>query len=408
MAAPFSSEDVQTAPSSPVPEGSEAMLPANPAHDELERLREQDAELIRVNQIKDQFLAILAHELRNPLAPILNAVELLRSPEPGDAVEIIERQVKHIARLLEDLLDLSRITQGKIILHQSRIDLVESARLAARSSCCEKEHVFILDLCSEPLWIEADPVRIEQIIGNLLNNAIKYTEAGKSIRLSVQREGEEAVLRVQDEGLGVPPEMLERIFEPFVQISESLERARGGLGLGLPLVRQLVEIHHGTVTAHSAGLGRGSEFVVRLPLATSPKKKNGNTLETCLPHPEPARHRILVVEDNADLSGTLCRLLTAWGHTVEVSSTGSDAIAKAIKFKPDIVMVDIGLPDLNGYEVGRQLSRLPELPELLLIAMSGYRMEADELRATEAGFKDYLLKPFDPSELRSRFQRGGL
>ena len=358
-----------------------------------------------MNQVKDHFLAMLAHELRNPLAPILNAVELLRSPEPGDAVEIIERQVKQIARLLEDLLDLSRIAEGKIVLNPTRMDLVQAARLAARTLSCEAEHPLSLEFCPGPLWIEADPVRIEQIISNLLNNAIKYTEQGKQIRLALTREGDEAVLRVQDQGIGIPPEMLERIFEPFVQTKESLGRARGGLGLGLPLVRQLVEIHHGSVRAYSAGMGQGSELIVRLPLAESPLAKEG---KNCGTHPNPAsqaRHRILVVEDNADLAATLCRLLTAWGHVVEVASTGTGALAQAAKFKPDVVMVDIGLPDLNGYDVGIQLAQLPGLSELLLIAMSGYRLESDVARAAEAGFKDYLLKPFDPAELRARFER---
>ena len=373
--------------------------------EEVNRLRDHDAELARTIRLKDHFLAMLAHELRNPLAPILNAVQLLRSENPGDALDVIERQAKHMARLLEDLLDISRITQGKITLHKSRLDLTQSVRHAARSSLFEANHLFISEMSDKPLWVEADPVRIEQIIGNLLCNAAKYTEPGKEIRLSLEKDRGEAVLTVRDQGIGIPPEMLERIFEPFVQTKESLQRARGGLGLGLPLVRQLVAIHGGTVTAFSAGPGQGARFTVRLPLLESPVQNDpGESKRVAEGAPVPM-HRVLVVEDNPDMATTLKQLLVAWGHSVEVAMTGAAATAIANKFQPDVVLIDIGLPDMTGYDVAKRLSDLSRTGKPELIAMSGYELESDRSRATQAGFNDYLLKPVDPAELRKRFLR---
>lgn len=373
-----------------------------------ERLRDDEAELRRVNEIKDHFMAILAHELRNPLGPMLNAVALLRSPNPGDAVDVIERQVKHVARLVDDLLDLSRVTRGKIALQMVVADLVEMVRATtriARFAFVGRRQHLTMDLPSEPLWVKADPVRIEQVLGNLLNNAVKYTddvEEEREIRVTLTREENMAVLRIRDQGIGIPAEMQERIFEPFVQLEHPHAGARGGLGLGLSLVRQFVEMHGGTVSVFSEGVGRGAEFLVRLPMAEppAPVSKQG-ILE--LPKPElppVVRRRVLILEDSPDLANTLARLLVSWGHDVEVASTGIAALEKALEFRPDVALIDLGLPGVDGCTVASQLNKAEPLTGIQLIAMTGYETVADRARASEAGFHEYLLKPVDPAILR--------
>jgi CheY-like chemotaxis protein len=366
------------------------------------------------NHVKERFLATLAHELRTPLGSILNAVELLRSQQSGDAVEVIERQVRHMGRLVDDILDLSRIRNDKITIRKVRLDLVQAVQKTAQAalfSFMKYEQHFTTTLWPEPLWVEADPVRIEQVVTNLLTNAAKYTsrtKGGAEIWLKLTREGNHAVLQVRDEGIGIPADMLEKIFEPFVQAESSLSRSRGGLGLGLTLVRQLVGLHGGTVTVESAGPGRGAEFSVRLPLAvsTGAGQDCGSYLigEPARARPSSSsrvRHRVLLVEDNADMAETLALLMRTWGHSVEVVPNGGAALAAALRFSPDIALVDIGLPGLNGYAVARQLSKEPSLKGLHLIAMSGYGQESDRIRAKEAGFEGYVLKPVEPDNLRS-------
>lgn|GEM_PF-1074125 len=364
-----------------------------------ERLRRQEAELSRTNSIKDHFLAMLAHELRNPLAPILNAVALLRSPDPGDAVEIIERQVRHMARLMEDLLDVSRITQGKLLLRKQVMDLgrsVEAAIRTARNLFESRGQPFEARLVSQPLPVEADPVRMEQVVANLLHNAAKYTPPERPVTLELGREGEEAVLRVRDSGMGIGPEMLEAIFEPFVQGPHPM--AGSGLGIGLALVRQLVGLHGGTIRAVSEGVGLGAEFIVRLPLTRQPVG--------AAPRPESEtpvgqrRRRVLVVEDNRDLVSTLRRLLMHWGHEVATVSRGDEALAEALAFRPDVALVDLGLPGgMDGYALARRLADAPELKGLVLAALTGYNQEKDRREAAAAGFHHYLLKPVDPGHL---------
>jgi signal transduction histidine kinase len=374
--------------------------------EQRERLMERERELGRLNETKDHFMALLAHELRNPLAPILNAVEILRSPEPGDALEVIERQVKHLARLVEDLLDISRVTRGKIVLKKTTLDLVQSVRAAARAaspSLAKRRQRFVLELPKEPLWTRADAVRLEQIVSNLLVNAAKFTPDKKQIRLTLQREDHQGVLRIKDEGMGIPKEMQERIFEPFVQVAAS-RQSQGGLGLGLPLVRQLARLHHGSVEVQSEGEGCGSEFTVRLPLAEPPPASASPAASAESPRPA-AHHRVLVVEDNSDLGDTLRRLLSHWGHEPAQVASGSDALGKAVEFRPDIVLVDIGLPHMDGYAVAQMLRAEPALGKMRLIAMSGYGEEADRTRAMQAGFDDYFIKPLDPAHLRRLLER---
>jgi signal transduction histidine kinase len=369
--------------------------------EEEARLRDRARQLERLNEMKDRFMALLAHELRNPLAPIINAVEILRSPEPRDSIEIIERQVKQLARLVNDLLDFSRAARGKIALNKTTLDLVSAVRSAARDAApalAKRRQRFAIELGVEPLWAEADPMRLEQVVSNLLVNAAKFTPEEKSIQLTLGKEGGEAVLRVRDEGIGIAPEMQERIFDPFVQIGDS-DSNQGGLGLGLPLVRQLIHLHGGTVEVHSEGAGLGSEFTVRFPLVEAPKTAQ-QFIASDAPAAAAAHLRVLVVDDNSDLGATLRQLLLLWGHEPALANCGSDALKKALEFRPDLVLIDIGLPRMDGYAVARALRAEPALNSTRLIAMSGYAEEADRARATQAGFHDFYIKPIDPGRLR--------
>lgn len=376
-----------------------------------ERLRINEAELARLNRIKDRFLAMLAHELRNPLAPILNAVELLRSTDPGDAVDVIERQAKHMARLLDDLSDLSRVAMGKIHLRRVTVDLAEAVKAATRTVrplLAEGGHSLSLSLATDALWVAADPVRIEQVTVNLLTNAIKSVESagrGKEIRVILYRENRDAVLTVRDEGVGIPPDMLGRIFEPFVQLEGGRQYAHSGLGLGLALVQQLVELHGGRVTASSEGPGRGAEFRVRLPLVEAPAASQAAAEVASAPapnvHKQPrATRRVLVVEDNTDLAHTLARIFTAWGHDVRVVHQGYAAVSAALEHRPHVIVLDLALPDADGCDIARELVALEQFAHTRIIAMSGFSQEADRDRAIRAGCHFYLLKPVDPALLR--------
>lgn len=377
---------------------------------EIRRL-EYASELQRINREKDHFLAVLAHELRNPMAPIMNAVELLKTERSGNALEIIERQIRLMVRLVDDLLDVSRLSQGKITLRKQRLDLCEVVRAAVGSAATAwngRLHALKVEYPDKPLWVEVDPARIEQIVGNLLNNAVKYTPGEKGIELSVFRRGEDACIQVRDEGIGISPEMQKRVFQRYVQTPESRGMSQGGLGLGLNLVKQLVELHHGHVEVYSEGVGHGSTFSVWLPLladallndavisSAERQKEALNGGET--------RLRVLVVEDNLDLAQTLVRLLRHWGHEVELASRAEEAVAVAQKFRPEVALVDIGLPEKDGYSVAKMFLEQPRLKEVRLIAMTGYSQPTDRAKATECGFRDYLLKPIDPELLRERLR----
>jgi len=377
------------------------------------RMLEHEVELNRLNELKDRFLAMLAHELRNPLVPILNAIELLRSPDPDDALDILERQVRHLARLVDDLLDLSRFMHGKITLKKIKLELGETLRAtlrSARPTLSKGGQRLVEEWPREALWINADPMRIDQIVSNLLINAAKFTENGKQIHLSLRREERQAVLRLRDEGIGIPPEMQERIFEPFVQIEDA--QKHGGLGLGLPLVRQLVRMHNGSVEVQSEGAGRGTEFIIRLPLTDPPHPKASRAAvkesrpESAL-HPQPttpvlapANRRVLIVEDNPDIGVTLGRLIERWGHEAALVTSGTDALEKALEFRPEIALIDIGLPKMDGHSVAECFCSTPGLDGMRLIAMSGFGEEAERARARQAGFHAFLLKPVEPSVLR--------
>jgi signal transduction histidine kinase/DNA-binding response OmpR family regulator len=361
---------------------------------------------------KNEFLAMLAHELRNPLAPIRSAVHILRlrgaeHPEVSWAQDLIDRQLQQMVRLVDDLLDVSRITRGKITLLCEPTDIamvVNHAVETSRPLIDLHKHTLSVALPQEPLWVECDVTRLAQVFSNLLNNAAKYTREGGQIWLTVAQEGDEVVVRVRDSGIGIPPAMLAKVFDLFIQVDRTLDRSQGGLGIGLTLVRRLVEMHRGTVQATSAGVNQGSEFAVRLPLAAAPVKKSSNG---SAPHP-PARRftfRILVVDDNVDGAESLAVLLRVGGHDVRVAHDGPSALTVAAEHRPEVVLLDIGLPGLDGYEVARRMRREPDLENCLLIAITGYGRDEDRRRSLDAGFDAHLVKPIDANALSSILMR---
>lgn len=354
---------------------------------------------------KDEFLAMLAHELRNPLAPIRNAVRLLKMQEATDpkltlSCNIIDRQVTNMTRLLDDLLDMARIMQGKIRLkieHFELTDIVNNAIETSRPLLESRKQELIISQTMTPQWLEGDHVRLAQVLSNLLNNAAKYTGEGGKIMLSVMREGSDAVIEIKDTGIGISPDILPQIFDLFTQADHTLAHSQGGLGIGLTLVRQLVEIHGGTVTAASEGIGQGSTFTVRLPaLPMDSSATESARTESVLPT---SKFRILVVDDYADAAESLMMLLQAKGHEVEIADCGIKAIEQAQVFHPQVVLLDIGLPDLDGYEVAKRLRALPETRDATLIALTGYGQSEDHNRSQSAGFDHHLLKPLNFDEL---------
>jgi two-component system CheB/CheR fusion protein len=364
------------------------------------------AEAEMANRMKDEFLAMLSHELRNPLAPISAALDIVHQRAGNDPVvqrtlEVSERQLNHMSRLLDDLLDVARITQGKIRLRKEAVDLarvVGEAVEAARPVVAERGLRLEVALPPESVPLEGDPVRLAQVVANLVNNAIKFTPRDGRIDVALTADAGTAVLRVRDTGIGIAPEMLPRVFDLFVQADRTLARAQAGLGIGLTLVRQLAERHGGTGEAHSAGLGQGSEFVVRLPLAAVPVPRPASAE----PPAEPPRGlRVLVVDDGPEIAETLGLLLTDLGHETQVAHSGDEALKAAAEFRPDAVFLDLGLPDHDGYEVARRLRNLDGVNGALLVALSGYGQDEDLRRSREAGFDLHLLKPVRAADLQN-------
>ena len=354
----------------------------------------------------NEFLAMLAHELRNPLAPIRNALGLMQVAPAGDPSHVrsrgvIERQVAQLTRLVDDLLDVGRITSGKVVLKKEPIELNTAVQRAVES--CEaaadaRKQRIDIQYATEPLFIDGDPVRFSQIVLNLLNNAIKYTPDQGRIHGIVTREGDWAVIRIQDTGIGMPPELLAAAFDLFVQGERSLARTEGGLGVGLTIVRQLVTLHGGSVTARSEGFGKGSEFIVLLPVLPRGSLST-NALPDTSATASDGKRRVLVVDDNRDSADMLEALLTMFGHDVHTAYDGPSALAAATKYVPDVVLLDIGLPGMNGYDVAERLRNSPRFRRTTLIAFTGYGQEEDRQRARDAGFDDYLVKPVDPTTL---------
>ncbi len=374
-------------------------------HDITERKVAEEA-VREAGRRKDEFLAMLSHELRNPLAPIRNGLLLLKnSADDGpNAVQVrnmVERQVEHLTRLVDDLLDLSRITRGRVDLRREQLrlaEVIDRAVEAARPMIDGRGHALEVSTPPEPILLDGDPIRLTQVLANLLNNAAKYTEPGGHIRLSAMREGDEAVIRVLDDGIGIAPDLLPNIFDSFVQADNSLDRSQGGLGLGLSLVKSLVELHGGSVSASSGGPNCGSEFVVRLPalcaLADSPQSPN------LVPRAKRLQ-RILVVDDNVDGAESLALLLELQGHQVRTAHDGIAAIDAISKFQPQVVLLDLGLPGMNGYEVARRVRSQPEFTDLVLAAVTGYGQDEDRHRSHEAGFNHHFVKPVDPKDLEA-------
>jgi signal transduction histidine kinase/DNA-binding response OmpR family regulator len=351
---------------------------------------------------KNEFLAMLAHELRNPLAPIRNSVKILQQSDIDDselgwASDVIARQVGQMVRLVDDLLDISRITGGKIQLRMEPVDVGQIVSLALETSqplIESRNHALTVELPSEPVWVEADKARFSQVLSNILNNAAKYTSEGGKIHLSVGQEGEEAVFRVRDTGIGIPSEMLSEVFDLFTQVDRSLDRSQGGLGIGLTLVRRLVELHGGVVQALSEGPGHGSEFILRIPAIARAEPEVSEPVGGDL-RERPLPCRILIVDDNADSARSLARLLQLSGHQTSIAHDGPSALQQFEKIEPEFVLLDIGLPGMDGYEVARSIRERPDSGRIVLIALTGYGRDEDRRKSREAGFDHHLVKPVE-------------
>ncbi len=374
-------------------------------------LAEHTASLVRADRNKDEFLAMLAHELRNPLAPIRNATEILQNPaasasDRDRARQLIARQTENMSRMIDDLLDVSRITEGKIDLRRKTVDLqsvLSAATEVVRHSCEANRQQLTVSLPEAPLLLNADPTRLEQLFGNLLGNACKYSGTGSHIRVTAEiQDPAVAVVRISDDGIGIDPDELPNIFDLFVQSSRTLDRAHGGLGIGLTIVDRLVRLHGGVIEAHSAGLGHGTEFTIRLPRVTAAE------LPPALPesggHAEEKSFRMLIVDDNRDALESMAMLQRLRGHDTRIAHTGPEAVEAAMVFLPQVVLLDIGLPEMDGYEVARRIREIPGMEGAFLVALTGYGSEEDRDKARAAGFDEHLAKPADLELLRGWVQ----
>jgi two-component system CheB/CheR fusion protein len=367
---------------------------------EQERLRATEQALREADQRKDDFLAILGHELRNPLAAIAGALEIMHSygdqrPPVQRAREIAERQVAQLARLTDDLHDVARITRGTVTLQLEPVDVVELLKRvidSTQTAVAAKRHELEMHAGPAPLFVQADAARLEQMITNLVANAVKYTQPGGKIQIAVSERDGAATIVVRDSGVGIAPEMLARIFEPFVQAVQTLDRREGGLGMGLTIVSELAKLHRGSVEAQST-LGQGSEFVLRLPLAGDSEAQRLRAHR--VPKAQVTRKRVLVVDDNVDSAELIAALITRWGHHTEQAHDGPGALKIALDFRPDVVLLDIGLPGMDGYEVARRLRATSAAPQPRIIAVTGYGREGDRLKSATAGFDAHLVKPVD-------------
>ena len=371
-------------------------------HAHEEALARSQAALRDANRRKDDFLATLSHELRNPLAPIRNSLIVLELAQPGSegarkAQQVIGRQVIHLTRLIDDLLDITRITRQKFQLQRQRVDLTELVcrTVEDHRGSFEARGVRVeLSASPEALWVDADPERLNQVVSNLLGNSEKFTPAGGSVLVGIQPGGLGARLCVRDTGSGIPPELIDHLFEPFAQAPQTLDRSRGGLGLGLAMVKGIVELHGGTVGMTSQGLGCGTEAVISLPLVSAPPHVSAEAVTG----PTQPR-RVLVIEDNPDAAASLADVLALSGHDVQVANDGISGIAQARSFRPEIVICDIGLPEMDGYDVARAFRAEPILAHAYLIAISGYARDTDVQHAVAAGFDQHLAKPPDLQSL---------
>jgi signal transduction histidine kinase/ActR/RegA family two-component response regulator len=389
------------------------------AEEALRQSEQETRKLAEADVRKNEFLAMLGHELRNPLAPIRNAVKIMKQRGSDDpdlcwARDVVDHQVRQMGHLVDELLEISRVTSGKVRLQKEPIDvgtIVAFAVETSRPTIEQQHHRLSIALPPGPVFVEADSIRMAQVLSNLLNNAAKYTESGGQIRLGVAIEGAEVAFRVRDTGIGIPAEMLSQVFDLFTQVDKSLDHSQGGLGLGLTLVRSLVEMHGGTVQALSEGPNRGSEFVVRLPILSDvpadspPAPKADRTVPTRSASREQAAcepsRRVLVVDDNVSSAQSLAMVLKLEGYDVQVAHDGAVVIEAARRFRPEVVLMDIGLPNVDGYQLAARLRREQDLGAgiALLVAVTGYAEDEARRRSREAGFDHHLVKPIDPDAL---------
>jgi len=380
---------------------------------DIDELRKHEESLRLADQRKNEFLAMLGHELRNPLGPMTNALHLLGQPaadaRQGErARAVLTRQVAQLTRIVDDLLDVTRVAQGKIELKREVVELVAIVTAAVETIQPALEvagHRLVFEPCEDAIHVNADPLRVGQVLANLLNNAIKFSERSGEISIRCERVNDQAVITVRDNGAGIAPEVLPHIFELFVQEESFENHRRGGLGVGLTLVRKLVELHDGVVEARSGGKGQGSEFSVRLPLAQHQDSNfKAQTPSTLAAHTH-ARQRVLIIEDNIDQAHSLAMLLTLWGHEVAMAHEGRSGVAQALAFLPDVALVDLGLPDIDGYAVAKQMRQHPRLKHVRLVAQTGWGQAQDRARTKDAGFDHHLVKPVDPAQLAALVAR---
>ena len=377
-----------------------------------EELARQASKLREADHRKDEFLATLAHELRNPLAPVRTGLEVLKrapsSPAASRAREMMGRQVRHMVRLIDDLLDISRITLGKVTLKRERLALrtvIEAAIETSRPSIDAGHHTLQVSIPAEPIWVDADSTRLAQVLDNLLNNAAKYTPVGGDIDVTAGLEGDTAFVRVKDNGIGIAPESISEAFELFSQLNRRQERHQGGLGIGLALVKKLMDMHGGSITAESEGTGRGSVFTIRLPALSA--AANAAAAVGAKEHLAAEPRRILVVDDNVDAAESLADLLESMGQQTRTAHSGPAALQAALDFRPDLVLLDIGLPGLSGYEVARRFRADETLATVTLVAVTGWGTEEDQRKATEAGFDIHLTKPIEMTDIDRVLARSG-
>lgn len=375
-------------------------------HGEIRERSRAEEQLKEADRLKDEFLAMLAHELRNPLAPIHNAVRIMRVRPMGDpqlewARDVIDRQASHLTRLVDDLLDVSRITRGKININPVPMDLhaaVGRAVETVQPMLTQRSHALVVDLAPAPLMVMGDMTRVTQIIGNVLGNAVKYTDPGGHIRIGARADGDMVEIRVRDDGIGIPSSLLPTVFDLFSQARPMNDRAGGGLGIGLALVKRLVAMHGGTVGVESAGIGQGTEFIIRLPVAGVPQPAAAHaavSVENCGAALPALRLRMLVVDDNADALMSLATMLELEGHLVRTAADGFEALRVAQEFRPGVAVLDIGMPRMDGYELARRIRAEPWGSDLQLVALTGWGQDTDRQRSRDAGFDSHWVKPLD-------------